>query len=142
MKASFLPMVMAVLGGVLYHVAQKAVPKAVSPFAAIIIAYLVGIALCAVAMFFDPAGGSFGASLKAANWAVLLLGLAALMIEVGVLLVYRAGWEISVASVVINISVAVVLVPLGLFIFKEHLSLRGLAGLVCCLVGLYLLSKR
>lgn len=133
---------MAVLGGVLYHLAQKAVPKTVSPFAAVIIAYLVGSALCAVAMLFDAAGASFRDSLKAANWAVYLLGLAAVMIEVGVLLVYRAGWEISLASVVINISVAAVLVPLGVLVFKEQLSPRSLAGIACCLLGLYLLSKR
>lgn len=142
MKASFLPLAMAVLGGVLYHVAQKAVPSAVSPFAAIIIAYLVGSALCAVAMICAVAGPSFRDSLSAANWAVYLLGLAAMMIEVGVLLVYRAGWEISLASVVINISVAAVLVPLGVLVFKEQLSLRRLAGIACCLLGLYLLSKR
>ena len=135
-------MTMAVLGGVLYHVAQKAVPKAVSPFAAIILAYLVGITLCAVAMLCDATGPSFRASLKASSWAVLLLGIAAVMIEVGVLFVYRAGWDISLASVIINIAVAIVLVPIGLFIFKEQLSLRSLVGLVCCLVGLYLLSKR
>jgi drug/metabolite transporter (DMT)-like permease len=142
MKASFLPMAMAVLGGVLYHVAQKAVPRTFSPFAAIIIAYLIGSAVCAVAMLFDATGTSFRESLKAANWAVLLLGVAALMIEIGVLLVYRAGWEISLASVVINISVAAVLVPLGVLVFKEQPSLRSLAGIACCLLGLYLLSKR
>lgn len=133
---------MAVLGGVLYHVAQKAVPKAVSPFAAIIIAYFIGIVLCAVAMLLDPAEQSFRASLKAVNWAMLLLGFAAAIIEIGVLLVYRTGWEISTASVVINISVALVLLPTGVFIFQEQVSLRGLLGIACCLLGLYLLSKR
>jgi len=127
---------------VLYHVSQKAVPKEVSPFAAIIIAYAIGILLCIVAMAFDPAGRSFAASLKASNWAVIALGVGAAVIEVGFLLAYRAGWNINSASVICNIVVALLLIPIGLLAFKEHLSLRSAAGIGCCLVGFYLLSKR
>ena len=133
---------MAIGGGVLYHVSQKAVPKEVSPFAAIIIAYAVGIVLCAAAIAFDPAGRSFVASLKATNWAVISLGIGATVIEVGFLLAYRAGWNINLASVVMSISVALLLIPIGLLAFKEQLSPRSAAGIGCCLAGLYLLSKK
>ncbi|MDQ3011495.1 MAG: hypothetical protein M3X11_12420 [Acidobacteriota bacterium] len=142
MKSYFLPILMAIGGGVLYHVSQKAVPKDVSPFAAIIIAYAVGIVLCAIAMLMNPAGRSFMASLKATNWAVISLGIGAAVIEVSFLLAYRAGWNINSASVVMSISVALLLIPIGLFAFKEHLSLRAASGIGCCLVGLYLLSKK
>ncbi len=142
MKSFYLPILMAIGGGVLYHVSQKSVPKEVSPFAAIIIAYAVGIVLCAVALTLDSGGRSFAASVKATNWAVISLGVGAAVIEVSFLLAYRAGWNINSASVVMSISVALLLVPIGLLAFKEHLSSRGIAGIGCCLVGLYLLSKR
>ena len=142
MKSFYIPILMAIGGGVLYHISQKAVPKEVSPFAAIIIAYAVGIVLCAVAMAMNPTGLSFVASLKVANWAVVGLGIGAAVIEVGFLLAYRAGWNINSASVVMSISVALLLIPIGLFAFKEHLSSRSAAGIGCCLIGLYLLSKK
>jgi drug/metabolite transporter (DMT)-like permease len=93
-------------------------------------------------MLLDPAGRSFLSSLKDTNWAVVGVGVGALAIEVGFLLAYRAGWNINSASVVMSISVALLLIPIGLLAFKEHLSARGAAGIGCCLLGLYLLSKK
>lgn len=133
---------MTIAGGVLYHVGQKAVPQTVHPFAAVIVAYSVGILLCVAGLFLDPAGRSFSASFKDANWAVISVGLGAVIIEIGFLLAYRHGWNINAASVVCNISVALLLIPIGLLVFKEHLSFRHAAGIGCCLIGLYLLSKK
>jgi drug/metabolite transporter (DMT)-like permease len=138
----FLPLLLAVAGGVLYHIGQKAVPRQVHPFVAILLAYLGGIACCVVALVLAPPERPWLESLRAANWAVWLLGLGAVIIEIGFLLAYRAGWQISVVSVVVNISVALVLLPIGLVFFRESLSWRMAAGVVCCLVGLYLLSQK
>ena|SRR5215813_912343 len=142
MRSYFLPMAMVVFGGVRYHVSQKSVPRTVSPFVAIMIAYAIGIALCAVGLAFDRGGVSLLDSIKDSNWAVVALGAGALIIEVGFLLVYRAGWNVSQASVVASISVALLLIPIGLIVFKERLSLRSAAGIACCLLGLYLISKK
>src|SRR5262245_17641157 len=122
------PILLTIGGGVLYHVAQKAVPRQVNPFAAIIIAYAIGIVCCLVALLFVPAERSLTESWHAANWAVWLLGVGAVIIEIGFLLAYRAGWQISRTSVVANTSVALVLLPIGLLVFREQLSWRNAAG--------------
>jgi hypothetical protein len=41
-----------------------------------------------------------------------------------------------------SISVALILIPVGLLAFKEHLSVRSVAGVALCLLGLYLISKK
>jgi uncharacterized membrane protein YdcZ (DUF606 family) len=130
-----------VTGGVLYHVAQKSVPKQVSPFAAIIIAYAIGIVCCLIAMLFFPGERPLLESWQGANWAVWLVGISATVIEVSILLAYRSGWIISVTSVIVNISVALVLLPVGFLIFRERVSWMNAAGIVFCLFGLYLLSR-
>ncbi|MBS1789585.1 MAG: EamA family transporter [Acidobacteria bacterium] len=142
MKSFYFPILMTITGGVLYHVGQKAIPQTVHPFAAVIIAYSVGILLCVTGLFLDPAGRSFSASFKGVNWAVISVGLGAVIIEIGFLLAYRHGWNINAASVVCNISVALLLIPIGLLVFKEHLTVRHAAGIGCCLIGLYLLSRK
>ncbi|HMB29497.1 MAG TPA: hypothetical protein VKS99_15415 [Blastocatellia bacterium] len=142
MRSHFLPIAMIIFGGALYHVAQKSVPRAVNPFAAIIIAYAIGISLGVVGLAFDRGGGSLLDSVKDSNWAVVAIGASALIIEVGFLLAYRAGWNLSTASVITTVSVAVILIPVGMFVFKEHLSLRSAAGIACCLLGLYLITKK
>jgi len=139
---SLLPILMAVIAGVLYHVAQKSVPKYVNPFAAIIIAYGIGILCCLLALIFLRSERSFMESVRGANWAVWLLGISAAIIEISILLAYRAGWNISITSVVVNISVALILLPIGLFIFREDISWRSGVGIAFCLLGLYLLSPR
>jgi drug/metabolite transporter (DMT)-like permease len=93
-------------------------------------------------MAFDQAGRSFLSSFRGVNWAVIGVGAGAMAIEVGFLLAYRAGWNINAASVVMSISVSLLLIPVGLLAFKEHLSARAAAGICCCLLGLYLLSKK
>ncbi len=132
---------MAVTGGVLYHVSQKSVPKQVSPFAAIVIAYAMGILCCLIAMLVVPSEGRLLQSWQRANWAVWLLGISAAIIEISILLAYRAGWSISITSVIVNISVALVLLPVGLYMFQEGIAWPNAIGIACCLLGLYLLSQ-
>jgi uncharacterized membrane protein YdcZ (DUF606 family) len=139
---NLLPILMAVTGGVLYHVSQKSIPKQVSPFATIIIAYAVGMLCCFVALLLVTREAVLTDSLRDANWAVWLLGVSTAIIEISILLAYRAGWHISVTSVVVNISVALVLLPIGLLLFREHVSWINAAGIACCLFGLFLLSQK
>src|SRR5262249_4064317 len=111
------------------------------PYSAIIIAYAIGIILCIAAMFVDVdnAGKTFAASVRESNWAVVALGVGAVVIEVSVLLAYRLGSNISVTSVVINISVALILLPIGIIVYNERPSVRSVAGIACCLFRLYLI---
>ena len=133
---------LTVIGMVLYHLSQKAVPKETNPFFVIAIAYIVGVALCLIFALFFPGKKSFIDTFKASNWAVFTLGAAAALIEMGFLLAYRAGWRISIAAVATNAAAALVLIPIGLFVFKDHLSLKNAVGLIFCLVGLALLMRQ
>lgn len=133
---------MTIGGGALYHVGQKAIPPTLHPFMAVIVAYSIGIVVCVAGLFFDSGGRAISASVKDLNWAVVAVGVGAVIIEIGFLLAYRNGWNLNAASVVCNISVALLLIPIGLLAFKEHLSARSAAGIGFCLIGLYLLSKK
>ncbi len=141
MSNFYLPFAVAVGGTLLYHLAQRSIPREVNPFIATIIAYLVGIVLCAVCAFVLPSSRPLRASLGETNWAVFALGLAAAAIELGFLLAYRAGWKISLAAVAVNIAVTLLLIPIGLLVFKDQLSARNIVGLVLCLLGLILVAK-
>ena len=68
--------------------------------------------------------------------------MAAFLIEVGYLLTYRVGWDLGLASVISNMAIAILLLPLGLLFFGERITLRTIAGVVCCLIGFLLLTRR
>jgi uncharacterized membrane protein len=142
MSGFYLAFVLTVIGMLLYHVSQKAVPKETNPFFVIAIAYVVGILLCMALAFTYSGKKSMIETFKASNWAVFTLGVAAALIELGFLLAYRTGWRISIAAVATNAAAAVVLIPVGLFVFKDHLSLRNVIGLIFCIVGLALVVRQ
>jgi multidrug transporter EmrE-like cation transporter len=72
---------------------------------------------------------------------VAAVGIGALLIELGFLLTYRAAWPVSIASVMTNGLVAVLLIPIGAAVFGEAITAVRVAGVVLCLVGLSLLQR-
>ena len=142
MNSFYFPFVLTVGGMLFYHLSQKSIPKEINPFFATIFAYLVGIVVCAIFAFTYPGNKSFTGSLKQSNWAVFVVGAAAACVEVGFMLAYRSGWRISTAAIATNVAVAAMLIPIGILIFKEQLSLRNLLGLIFCILGLVLVASK
>ena len=141
MSAFYFPFLLTVGGMLFYHISQKSIPKETNPFLVTIMAYAVGILLCAVALVTSPGKKSLAESFRQSNWAVFMLGAAAAAIEIGFLLAYRNGWIISVAAVATNAAVTVMLIPIGIIAFKDHLSLRNIFGLLFCILGLALVVR-
>ncbi len=139
---SFLwPIGLVVLSNVMYQICSKSVPAGMSPFASLAITYLVGAAASLVAFFALGKGASITDELHKANWAPFVLGLVIVGLEVGFIYAYRAGWEVSVASVVQSSFLAVALLFVGHALFGEALSPTKLLGVAICLVGLYFLNR-
>jgi uncharacterized membrane protein len=141
MKNFYLPLALAVGGNVLYHLSQKSMPKSVNPLFVITLAYLVGILVCLLYSLVYPNDKSFMDTWRESNWAVYAMGVGAVIIEVGFLLAYRAGWNISTAAVACSTAVTLLLVPIGVVAFKEHLSVRNVIGLLLCMLGLILVTR-
>jgi multidrug transporter EmrE-like cation transporter len=70
------------------------------------------------------------------------VGAAAVVIEFAFLLVYRTGWNLSVASAIASAAIALILIPLGVLVFREHISALNIVGLLMCLAGLALAVRR
>lgn len=141
MRSYYFPFGLAVVGNLIYHVSQKSIPKAANPFYTYVIIYAISLIVCVVGAALFPEGKSFAQTARESNWAVVAAGLAVVSIEVGFLLAYRAGWNISTAAVACSVTVTALLIPIGLVFFREQLSPRNALGLVFCVVGLILIVK-
>ena len=141
MTRFYLPVALAVVGMIFYHLAQKSIPKDLNPFHATMFAYAVGFVLCGICALGYPGKKSVIDSLRESNWAVIVVGVGAVCIELGFLLAYRAGWRISVAGLATNVAGTLLLVPIGILLFKEHLSLRNVIGVIFCVLGLILVVR-
>ncbi|PYS87944.1 MAG: hypothetical protein DMF64_21770 [Acidobacteria bacterium] len=143
MRSSFyFPLVLTISGNILYHISQKSVTKTANPLITMMLAYGVGILVCAICFIFYPAEKPFLSSIKESNWAVFAIGIGATAVEVGYLLAYRAGWNISIAPVLTSVTVTLLLIPVGLLLFREQLSAWNALGIVLCIMGLALIAHK
>lgn len=69
-------------------------------------------------------------------------GLAIGGVEVATLLAYRAGWELSLLAIMVNVVASLVLVILGVIIFKDKLTPINILGILVCIVGLVMLNYK
>jgi drug/metabolite transporter (DMT)-like permease len=136
----YLSISIAILASALYHFSQKATPRGVNPPVAIMVTYVVAIVLTAGLLHFMPPTKGLWVELRSLNWASYLLAVAIVGFEVGFLLVYRSGWNIGLAAVLVNVVASLLLVPIALLVFKEHLNWVNVAGIVTCLMGLIMLN--
>lgn len=137
--SSLLPLLLTIAGGVVYHLSAKSLPKDLSPALVLIGAYTAALIACVVAYLVVPANNSGVPLARAIHPAIVAVGLGAAMIEFGYVLTYRAGWPVSIASVLINSIVAVVLVVAGITMFNEGISTPRIVGIALCLAGAWLL---
>lgn len=142
MNITYFPLLIIILGGLIYQFAQKSVVKGINAYFVIVIAYLVGIVLCFICQWLYPAEGTLTEAFSKSNWAVYGVGVGAVLIEVGFLLAYRQGWQISLTSMLVNMIISLVLVPVGLLVYKERLSGWNALGMAFYCAGLILLSKK
>jgi drug/metabolite transporter (DMT)-like permease len=138
----YIGLMIVIVSTVLYHLFQKATPSDVHPLITLAVTYASATAICVALLPFFPLGGGLRENLRQVNWASIALATAVVGIEVGFLLAYRAGWNISLAALVGNAIVALMLIPIGLLFFSERISAGQLFGIGLCVVGLVLINRR
>ncbi|MGI6181328.1 MAG: EamA family transporter [Agathobaculum sp.] len=137
-----IPIVMIVASNVFYNLFTKGMPEAANPFAALVVTYLSAAALSFLLLLMDVRGKSdVLTSFGAVNWVSIGLGIAIFWLELGYILAFRAGWNISTCSLVANIALAVILLFIGMLFFQEKLTGNQFIGIALCLVGLFFVNR-
>jgi len=136
-----LPIVLIVLSNIVYNICQKSTPQGANPFSALLVTYLTAAVLTVFAWLFYKSDKTFLQSFGDLNWTSIVLGVAIVGLEVGYLLAYRVGWNISVGSLVANIFLALMLIPIGILFYKEGFHVSQIIGAVFCIVGLVLINR-
>lgn len=133
---------LTIIANVGYHLLQRSIRPDLSPLVSLIATYGTALVLCLLALPFFGGEEPMGQQFAKLGWPSAALGLAIIALELGFLLAYRAGWNISVAALYSNAAVVLLLLPVGLLAFQEGMDARKAAGLVCAFVGLVLLSSK
>jgi drug/metabolite transporter (DMT)-like permease len=135
------PLLIVVGANTIYNISTKSTPSDVNAFASLATSYFIAMLGSVVMFFITSDSKNLLVEVSKTNWSALALGIAIVGLEFGYICIYRAGWKIGVASLVANISLACVLLLIGLFVYKEVITLKQLLGMGICAIGLMLIVK-
>ena len=134
----YFSIILAIIATVFYNICQKSINDNVNPIISMTATYSVALILSVIALIFFSNKNVVN-SFKDLNWASYMLGLVIFLLEIGFLLVYRSGWSIDVAPLFINVITTIVLVFLGIYIFKQQLSFTKVTGIIISIIGLIIM---
>ncbi|MBS1199640.1 MAG: putative integral rane protein duf6 [Proteobacteria bacterium] len=140
MQAAWL--VLAIVSTFGYHLVIKLTPGAVNPLVSLAVTYATVTVLFAAAAVLVPDGVPLRESLRQVNWTALALAGTIVGLDLGFLLLYRSGFDLSLGQLVTQSVAALMLIIVGVAAFRERLSLANVAGIALCIVGLWLISRR
>ena len=133
---------LAILASVGYHLVLKVTPSTVNPFLSLAATYAVVTLMMMAAYLVTPGGMSLRSAARALNWTVAGLAVAIVLLDLGFMMLYRTGFDVSLGQLVTQSAAALILLGLGVALFKEKLNFANLAGIGLCIVGLWLINRR
>lgn len=131
---------LAIASSALYHFSAKSTPSNVNLPISLAATYAVALGITILTVFLFPSRSGLMPELRQLNWASILLAVAIVGIEFGFLLVYRSGWNLGIAAVVVNVVASLLLVPVAILVFKDRLTWVNIVGILVCLAGLVMLN--
>lgn len=135
------PVLVVVGANTIYNISTKSTPANVNAFASLAMTYVIAAISSVVLFFVTSDSKNLLAELAKTNWTAYALGIAIIGLEFGYICIYRAGWKIGIASLVANLTLACVLLVIGLCVYKEVITVKQFVGMGICALGLLLVAK-
>lgn len=142
MNMFYLSACVAIVGAVGYQYFVKSVPGSLNPIVSVMAMYVFVLALGALILIFFPVDGGLKHQIRQLSWIQIALAVTVVMIEMGFLLMYRYGWNLSTGNLVTGVIINIILVGIGAFLLGEKVSFVNAIGIAFCILGVALISFR
>src|SRR5215831_8960041 len=119
----------AIAATVAYHIVMKLTPAGANPYLSLALTYAVVTMVFAGVYVALPGPGNLRAAFGQLNWTTLALGVVVVFLDLGFLLLYRGGFQVSLGQIITQSAAALLLLLVGMAFFAEKLSLTNLAGI-------------
>jgi hypothetical protein len=140
MAASILPLALVITGGVAYHLGQKAAGGG-NLWRVLVIAYGAAFAVSLVLWLLSPGAARPLPLARAELGAAVMVGLAALAIEAGFFLAYRAGWAVGTTSLLSSVACSALLALLGFLVYGESFGAARAGGVALASLGAFFIVR-
>ena len=143
MFAYLWPICLVIISSIIYQISAKEVPNKMDAFASLTICYGIATVMTLICFLVTSGTGFSGLMAEYAkiNWAVVVLGITAVGLEVGYVFAYKNGWEVSLVYVMQSSILAALLLIVGYFLYSEGITWNKVVGIAVCLVGLIMLNR-
>lgn len=135
-----MPLFVVIICNVCYHLISKNISSNINTFIGLFITYGVACLISALT-FLITSKNNFVTEVTKVGISNIVLGLVVIGLEGGYIFMYRSGWEISKGSLVANMCVAIVLLLVGVLVFKDGITMKKAMGVGLCIVGIFLINK-
>ncbi len=135
-------LVIAISCTVGYHLVLKLTPAGANPLLSLLVTYALVAAAFAAILVLSPGEFAWRQEFTKLNWTALALALVIVGLDLGFLYLYRSGFEISLGALVTQSAAALLLLAIGVAVFREKLTTANVVGLALCLAGLWLVHRR
>ena len=135
-------LLLAIVTTVGYHLVMKLTPAAVNPFLSLAASYMIGAAVFLACYALAPDAPPLREGLRPLNWTVFALAVSVVGLDIGFLMLYRSGFDVSLGQIVTQSAAALILLVAGIALFKEKISVANLAGVALCVVGFWLINRK
>ncbi len=136
--AFLFPVILMIVVNVAYNIVAKLTPVDVNAIASVFLTYTVCCVSSFILFFATSKDKNYPHAIKKCNWSAPAMGLSLVLMEVAILLQYRAGWDVSVACLVLYVILAVCLLAIGAVFYKERVTVSRIVGCGICFAGLVL----
>jgi drug/metabolite transporter (DMT)-like permease len=133
---------LAIASTVAYHLVLKLTPAGANPLLSLMVTYGAVTVLFGAVLALAPGEFAWREEVRHVNWTAFALAVAIIGLDLGFILLYRSGFEVSLGALVTQTAAAMLLVGIGALVFSERLSMANGFGIVLCLVGLWLVNRR
>ena len=132
----------AIAATVAYHIVMKLTPVGANPYLSLAVTYAVVTATFAVVYVALPGPAALRVAFGQLNWTALALGAVVVFLDLGFLMLYRGGFDVSLGQIITQSAAALLLLAVGVAFLNEKLSMINIGGILLCIVGLWLINKK
>lgn len=136
----YLSLLLIVTGTVAYNFFEKTLPREVNHYLYLIMTYVA--ALCCLISGLILSEYDIRNLIHDFNFESILVGFGAMFVDYGLIVAYQKGWKISILNITYTLCTFIILLSIGIFFFNEQLTDIKMAGIVLCVISIFLINYK
>ena len=132
----------AIVGAIGYQFFIRRVPQTLNPVVNVVAIYIAVLTMSLVLLPLFPPQDGIMQHVKQLSWIQIEVAVFVFFIELGFLLMYRYGWNLSTANLITGVIINIALLGLGMFFLHEKINYVNVIGIILSIIGVALIGYR